>query len=113
MPVPPGLLQIYRKLTETPSAEVEQRTAWNVRDANATLLIMKGSSIADSPGSVFTKICAELIFLRPLHLADLREMRAAEDAFKWLVEVHSRLPTAEFSVNVAGPRESESPGIYD
>jgi hypothetical protein len=31
-PTPPGLLAAYPQLTETPSAETEQRTAWNVRD---------------------------------------------------------------------------------
>ena len=38
-PVPPGLLTSYPKLKETPLAEVNQRTEWNVRDSDATLIL--------------------------------------------------------------------------
>ena len=38
-PDPPGILALYPELRETPSARVEQRTVWNVRDADTTLII--------------------------------------------------------------------------
>ena len=38
-PEPPGLLALYPELRETPSENVSQRTVWNVRDADATLII--------------------------------------------------------------------------
>ena len=38
-PEPPGLLALYPELRETPLENVSQRTVWNVRDADATLII--------------------------------------------------------------------------
>src|SRR5215831_15765508 len=55
---PPGLLDQFPRLKETPSADPRQRTAWNVRDSDATIVLMPGA--ADSPGTRFTILCAEL-----------------------------------------------------
>lgn len=53
-PDPPGVLALYSELKETPSARVEQRTVWNVRDSDATLIINpKRSNI--SVGTELTK----------------------------------------------------------
>ena len=43
-PDAPGLLRDYPELTETPSAGTEQRTRWNMRDAEAILTIIPKSS---------------------------------------------------------------------
>ena len=37
-PDPPGLLSKYPELTETPLRQPEQRTEWNVRDSDATVV---------------------------------------------------------------------------
>lgn len=119
---PPGLLEKYPKLRETPAVEVEQRTAWNVRDSNATLLILPEIS----PGTNFARICAELIFERPCHVAEqvsVHPNAALESATRWLdstlgafaLSLHPERdpgPVA-FTLNIGGPREPERRGVYD
>jgi predicted Rossmann-fold nucleotide-binding protein len=41
-PDSPGVLLDYPELTETPSDGTEQRTKWNMRDADAILTIIPG-----------------------------------------------------------------------
>lgn len=43
-PDPPGLLRDYPELQETPSSGTEQRTRWNMRDADAILTIIPESA---------------------------------------------------------------------
>ncbi len=45
---PPGLLSHYPKLQPTPLEKPEQRTEWNVRDADATLILIRGSDVTCS-----------------------------------------------------------------
>lgn len=104
----PVLLTKYG-LRETPSDLAEQRTAWNVRDSNATLLIGR---LELSRGTLFTKLCAELIFLRPFHIVDLEADSALYSASHWLTGLIEGLRVEQFCLNFAGPRESESNGIY-
>ena len=111
LPTPPGLLTRYPCLTETPSHAPAQRTAWNVRDSNATLILVRGPDLDSSPGTAFTRQCAELIFLRPCLVVDLRTAGAVEQARDWLARIGGGL--GEVVLNVAGPRESEAPGIYE
>jgi hypothetical protein len=109
---PPGLLTLYPRLIETPSARPEQRTAWNVRDSHATVILVRGDELARSPGTQFTQLCAELIFLRPCLVADISRPEALAAAHRWLSQVASGLDVVELVLNVAGPRESQAPGIY-
>ena len=112
LPVPPGLLRHYPLLTETPSSDPRQRTAWNVRDSDATLLVIPADGLAESAGTSFTRACAELVFVKPLHVSSLEDPGSADNAIEWLQEC-LRLRESSFVLNVAGPRESESPGIYE
>jgi len=96
-------------LRQTPSDLAEQRTAWNVRDSNATLLI---GGFELSKGTLFTKMCAELIFLRPFYVVDLGADDALYLASGWITKQIDGLQVDQFCLNVAGPRESESNGIY-
>lgn len=101
-PDPPGLLAAYPELTPTPSADPAQRTRWNVRDADATLIVLRAGS-GDSPGTEATRQAA-LELDRPVFLtggADPAPIRA------WLESIG-----IELTLNVAGPRESEAPGVY-
>jgi hypothetical protein len=111
-PEPPGLLAKYPALTETPSSRPEQRTAWNVRDSHATLLIVRGDELDRSAGTKLTKRFAELVFLRPCLLIDPMAADAIEWAHTWIADVLSGLRTENQRLNVAGPRESNAPGIY-
>lgn len=109
---PPGLLSKY-DLRPTPSAAPEQRTAWNVRDSNATLLILDGPSLDASKGTFFTRLCADLIFLRPCRVVNLEESAKEVDlTAHWLTNLLEFHRGDQFTLNFAGPRESESHGIY-
>jgi hypothetical protein len=89
-------------LRETPSADPAQRTEWNVRDSDGTLLL---GSAADSPGTRLTQDVARR-FGRPVYAARLDDAADA-DAFRGWLSIHKIR-----ALNVAGPRESESPGAY-
>lgn len=121
-PTAPGLLAIYPRLTETPSAVPEQRTAWNVRDSHATLIVVRSDdgvrddnvpdSLARSPGTQLTRQLAELVFLRPCLLVDLSHSDSLALARRWLEQTYACIGCDELILNVAGPRESQAPGIY-
>jgi hypothetical protein len=103
-PDPPGVLTKYPRLTETPGDESNQRTRWNVQDSDATLILV-ASDIGASTGSAFTLACA-IALAKPHLVLDLRAGDAIRAAREWIGR------TAPGTLNVAGPRESESPGVY-
>ncbi len=102
---PPGLLGPYPGLRETPMADPAQRTEWNVHDSDATLIIRPavGSS---SPGSDLTGRLAKTMG-RPLFVLDPDSPDAVSRAVAFLGDLRQSA-----SLNFAGPRESEVPGIY-
>ncbi len=110
--VAPGLLAQYPGLTETPSDLPEQRTAWSVRDSHASLILVRGDELDRSPGTKFARQAAELVFLRPCLVVDLRQPDGLDRAGEWLARTINSLAVAELDLNIAGPRESEAPGIY-
>lgn len=110
-PTPPGVLRDYSFLVETPTAETEQRAAWNVRDSDATLVMSAGDPSTTSPGTRFTIVCAELVFARPTLVIEPANPSSAATAASWLELQLSAHAQRAFVLNVAGPRESEVPGI--
>jgi hypothetical protein len=108
-PAPPGVLGAYPRLRETPSADPEQRTRWNVRDSDATLIVALGGGERVSPGTAATeKAAAELG--RPL----LRLHAGELDPASMRAELERLLSALGPSpaLNVAGPRQSEQPQAY-
>lgn len=97
-----GVIAERYPLRETPDADPAQRTAWNVRDSDATLIVALGELTG---GTALAREHAQALG-RPLQVVDLAgvipEIRAVE---AWLDRVGARI------LNVAGPRESEAPGI--
>ena len=107
---PPGVLARYPRLTETPSKETWQRTAWNARDSHLTLvLVRKGMP---SEGTSFTLRCAELVFMRPCLVVELDESSAVTVAQDWLSQKIAGIGVRDLVLNIAGPRESEANGVY-
>jgi hypothetical protein len=88
-------------LRETPLAETTQRTAWNVRDSDATLVLLRG---APRGGTATTVRCAREAG-RPLRVVRLEAREEALETRSWLARIGAS------TLNVAGPRESEDPGI--
>jgi len=77
------------------------RTYLNVRDSHATLIVV-GDHISSRGTDLTVRAAAELH--RPL----LRTPGDAADVDRWLSELGY-----ELTLNIAGPRESEQPGLYD
>jgi Circularly permutated YpsA SLOG family len=107
-PVAPGLLGVYPLLRETPSADPEQRTRWNVRDSDATLIVALGGE-GVSPGTATTEAAATELG-RPLLRLDATDLdrASARAAMERLLSALGPSPT----LNVAGPRQSEQPKAY-
>jgi hypothetical protein len=109
---PPGLLACYPLLRETPSTDPAQRTEWNVRDADATLILTDVSGIAVSSGSALARELAEK-YRKPLVIVDVEAAEAVGRARDWLAELLAAdRAGAPFRLGIGGPRESEAPGIY-
>ena len=109
-PAPPGLLARYPKLKETPLADPAQRTEWNVRDADASLIIVDAGGIDISRGTVLAQELAHR-YRKPLFVADLTEPDILKDAALWL-RVQQTRHGVDLKLAIGGPRESEAPGIY-
>lgn len=105
MPNPPGLLNCYFQLKETESNDPAERTQFNVRDSNATLVVITESSQNTSPGTLLTRKTAEKL-QRPILIIPADQSEAANKLEEWLSKLNVEI------FNVAGPRESEAPGLY-
>ncbi|XSG82681.1 MAG: putative molybdenum carrier protein [Methyloligella sp. ZOD6] len=112
MTEPPGLLAAYPKLKETPSDDPAQRTEWNVRDADAVLLITDGSGLSASKGTALAESFAEK-YDKALMVMNVEDEDDVERAGIWLTELlTAHTVDQDFQLSIGGPRESESPGIY-
>jgi hypothetical protein len=89
-------------LRETRSRHYDERTRSNVRDSNATLILHLGGL---SGGTLLTAQCAQQL-AKPLLCVNLAEAWEFGRVSQWLQRQGVR------SLNVAGPREQEQPGIY-
>ncbi len=89
-------------LKETPKQDYEQRTEWNVQDSDATLILT--NTLFLTGGTALTYKLARQ-HNKPLFVVDLTHADI-EWARRWLME--NRIET----LNIAGPRESQQPGIY-
>jgi hypothetical protein len=109
-PEPPGLLAKYPLLQQTPLADPAQRTQWNVRDADACMILIASGSLTISKGTAQAQRLA-LWYRKPVHVADLGNFEARQRAQEWLAEQHGTFG-ADLKLTIGGPRESEVPGIY-
>ncbi len=106
-PEAPGVRALYPELQEGTAPGYVERTAWNVRDAHATLIVSPGG-LEPLSGTEMTKIFAER-FGRPVLVVEGADIEAdADAAYGWL----KGLGQLGLTLNVAGPRESKMPGTY-
>ena len=100
-----GPLSSQYCVRETPGPNVSQRTEWNVRDADATLIISHGQLVGGSKLTQQMTCHYEKPFLH-VDLAALSIPEAAERITHWLSTVQAK------TLNVAGARHSEDLQIY-
>jgi hypothetical protein len=109
-PQPPGVLAKYPRLAETPLADPAQRTQWNVRDADACLIIADAAGPEVSAGTVLATELAHR-YRKPLFMARLGSADALGQTALWL-RVQQAKRGAGLKLAIGGPRESEAPGIH-
>ncbi|HEY2292510.1 MAG TPA: putative molybdenum carrier protein [Thermoanaerobaculia bacterium] len=88
-----------------PDVPRSQRTEWNVRDSDATLILRPRSTDKDL-GTDWTERCAPR-FGRPLLVLDPGDPEAASAIRDWLSALEIQ------TLNIAGPSEGTAPGIGD
>jgi hypothetical protein len=109
-PKPPGLLAKYPQLRETPLAAPAQRTEWNVRDADACMIVVDAAGLDVSTGTTLAQDLAHR-YRKPVFVADLSKPDMLRHAALWL-RVQNARHGAGLKLAIGGPRESEAPGIY-
>lgn len=100
-----GAIDLAYELVETPSADYAQRTEWNVRDSDATLILTLSPRLAG--GTLLTRRFAEF-YGKPCLQLDASAENPEDDLRVFFEKHRSRIAT----LNVAGSRESEEPGVY-
>ena len=94
------------QLRETPNSDYAQRTEWNVRDSDGTVIFSIAASLAG--GSEYTALMAHRHQKPCLHLSRERDGDTAGGKLlgflsQWGIQV----------LNVAGPRGSEEPEVAE
>jgi len=97
-----GCINLNYSLQETPHQDYKERTEWNIRDSDGTLIL---SQLPLSGGTALTKRIA-LNMDRPILVIDITKTTRTGFVKDWLIkyQIHH--------LNIAGPRESNYPGIY-
>ena len=98
--------ELYRNLTETRSGDLAERTKLNVENSDATLIISRGPLFGGSSRTQEFALASGRPFLH-VDLAAKSIDEAATEIEHWLEEKNCE------RLNIAGPRASEDPEIYD
>ena len=100
-----GPIDVRYPLRETPGADPAQRTEWNIRDSDGTLIVTLARRM--SGGTLLTAGLARRLARPLLHLAkaDSPAAEQAESLRQFIGQHEIRV------LNVAGPRESGEPGV--
>lgn len=99
-----GIIDTRYHLTETPTEHSAQRTEWNVRDSDGTVVFSISPALVG--GSKLTRVIASQYERPCLHLSRERDGESAAAKLQEFVTEH-RIKT----LNVAGPRQSQEPEI--
>ncbi len=96
-----GVISDCYNLKETPQRNYRQRTKWNVRDSDATLIVTLGRKLTG--GSLLTAHQAMKRGRPWLHVCPSEDWKSKLTEFLNQHQIHI--------LNVAGPRDSTAPGI--
>jgi hypothetical protein len=98
----------YSNLQETSTDHYSQRTEFNVRDSDGTLIIINGDEETMGRGSKLTMNMTKK-YKKPLFIPNLKENNENLNEIKiiqWISMNNIQI------LNIAGPREETTPGIY-
>jgi hypothetical protein len=98
----------YSNLQETSTDRYQQRTEFNVRDSDGTLIIINGDEETMGRGSKLTMNMTKK-YKKPLFIPNLKENNENLNEIKiiqWISMNNIQI------LNIAGPREETTPGIY-
>jgi hypothetical protein len=96
-----GIIPDHYPLQETPGRDYEQRTEWNVRDSDGTLVLTTGKPEGGTQLTIETAQRLE----KPFYVVDLLSPRNLPGLQYWVE--YEKIAV----LNVAGPRESRVPGV--
>ena len=103
----------FHTMREGPSAGYRWRTRANIQDSDATLIL--ADSVPLSGGTAFTAEVAEGLH-KPCEVVCLGAEDAVAQIRDWMLSLERSIPeqpAGQIVLNVAGPRESKSPGIFE
>lgn len=98
-----GRIPAHYPLIESATANYAERTALNARDSDGTLILAPGSLTG---GTALTRSVAQR-YGRPVYVVDLNQHADLSSVQEWITQHSIRV------LNIAGPRESQQPGIHD
>jgi hypothetical protein len=101
-----GRIDSHYNLRETPSAKYDERTRWNVRDSDATLVVTIKPKVTGGTG--LTLGIARQLGKPHLHIArdTIKSLESAAASAIEFITTHRVI-----RLNVAGPRASQEPEI--
>ena len=89
---------------DAPNIPRSERTLRNVRESDGTVILHLSGLESEDPGTEYTVACA-LRLKKPLLVVDAQVNRAAEKITAWIERHDIHI------LNVAGPAESQQPGL--
>jgi hypothetical protein len=92
-------------LQETVSSDYSERTKLNIKDSDGTLIFVPSLPIKVTDGTLLT-IAEVKEKNKSYFIVDLSKPQDVSDIITWIKEKDIKI------LNVAGPRESQSPGVY-
>ena len=101
-----GAIDKRYQLLETISDDYSERTKENINDASGTLIIVPSLPLSVNDGTVLTINYVQEI-KKPYYILDLENAeKHVQPLLTWLSENNIVI------LNIAGPRESQAPGVY-
>jgi hypothetical protein len=99
-----GVIPPVYRLRETDSADYDERTEKNVVGSDATLIVVREKDL--SGGTAFTKTCAEQQGRPVMFVCEPESVSESAAALSKFLKRNNVC-----TLNIAGPRESQAPGI--
>lgn len=101
-----GIIPAKYLLEETATSEYSERTKLNIKDSDATLVVLPDKVTKITDGTILT-IDGARKTKKPHMIVYSSEAIDVDSIIKWIAENKIKV------LNIAGPRESQSPSIYD